>query len=81
MTYGDFKDLNKRKAADKVLHDKAFNMTKKKKHDGQFKKASERAATFWHLEINLELKMKIVIIRNQQKNYTNQLLENLVKEK
>ena len=45
MTYGDFKDLNKRKVADKVLHDKAFNMNKNKKYDGQFKNASERAAT------------------------------------
>ena len=45
MTYGDFKDLNKRKVADKVLYDEAFNMTKKKKYDGQFKKASEGAAT------------------------------------
>ena len=34
MAYGDFKDLNRRTAADKVLHDKAFNITKDLKYDG-----------------------------------------------
>ena len=33
MTYGDFKDLNKRTAADKVLRDKAFSIAKKPKYD------------------------------------------------
>ena len=28
MAYGDFRDLNKRKFADKVLRDKAFNIAK-----------------------------------------------------
>ena len=28
MAYGDFKDLAKRTAADKVLRDKAFNIAK-----------------------------------------------------
>ena len=34
MAYGDFKDLNRRTAADKVLHDKAFNIAKDPKYDG-----------------------------------------------
>ena len=34
MAYGDFKDLNRRAAADKVLYDKAFNNTKNPKYDG-----------------------------------------------
>ena len=34
MTYGDFKDLIKRTAADKVLRDKAFNIAKNPKYDG-----------------------------------------------
>ena len=33
MTYGDFKDLNRRTAAD-VLRDKAFNIAKNPKYDG-----------------------------------------------
>ena len=32
MTYGDFKGLNRRTAADKVLCDKAFNFGKDKKY-------------------------------------------------
>ena len=34
MAYGDFKDLKKRTAADKVLRDKAFNIAKDPKYDG-----------------------------------------------
>ena len=34
MAYGDFKDLKKRTAADKVLRDKAFNIAKNPKYDG-----------------------------------------------
>ena len=34
MAYGDFKDLNKRTAADKVLHDKVFHIAKNPKYDG-----------------------------------------------
>ena len=34
MAYGDFKDLNKRTAADKVLRDKAFYIAKNPKYDG-----------------------------------------------
>ena len=29
MAYGDFKDLKRRAASDKVLRDKAFNIAKK----------------------------------------------------
>ena len=31
MAYGDFKDLTKRAASDKILHNKGFNIAKKKK--------------------------------------------------
>ena len=33
MTYGDFKDLTRRAASDKILPDKAFNIVKKRKYD------------------------------------------------
>ena len=33
MAYGDFKDLTRRTASDKVLHDKAFNIAKSPKYD------------------------------------------------
>ena len=34
MAYGDFKDLARRNAADKVLRDKAFNNAKDLTYDG-----------------------------------------------
>ena len=33
MAYGDFKDLTRVIASDKILHDKAFNMAKNPKYD------------------------------------------------
>ena len=34
MAYGDFKDLQRRTFSDKVLRDKAFNISKNPKYDG-----------------------------------------------
>ena len=34
MAYGDFKDLTRRTALDKLLRDKAFNIAKIPKYDG-----------------------------------------------
>ena len=34
MVYGDFKDLNRRTFAEKLLRDKAFNIAKDPKYDG-----------------------------------------------
>ena len=34
MAYGDFKDLTKRTASDKILRDKAFNFAKSPKYNG-----------------------------------------------
>ena len=34
MAYGDFKDLKRRTASDKVLRDKAINIAKNPKYDG-----------------------------------------------
>ena len=34
MGYGDFKDLNRKAAATKVLRDKTFNIAKSTKYDG-----------------------------------------------
>ena len=33
IPYGDFKDLTRRTIADKILHDKAFNIAKYSKYD------------------------------------------------
>ena len=34
MAYGDFKDLARRTASDKILRDKAFNIAKNPKYEG-----------------------------------------------
>ena len=34
MAYGDFKDLTRRTASDKILRDKASNIAKNVKYDG-----------------------------------------------
>ena len=34
MVYGNFKDLPRRTAADKVIHNKAFNIAKNPKYNG-----------------------------------------------
>ena len=34
MAYGDFKDLTRRTAFDKILRNKAFNIAKNPKYDG-----------------------------------------------
>ena len=40
MAYGDFKDLLRRTAFDKVLGDKAFNVAKNPKYDGNQRRLS-----------------------------------------
>ena len=82
MTYGDFKDLNRRIAADKVLRDKTFDNAKNPKYDGYQRGL---ASMVYKLLIKkllvVVLKMKTFLIKNQLGKYTNQLLENLIKEK
>ena len=34
MAYGNFKDLTRRAASDKILRDKAFNIAKNTKYEG-----------------------------------------------
>ena len=38
MAYGDFKDLKRRTASDKVLRDKAFNIAKNPKYDDGYQR-------------------------------------------
>ena len=49
MAYGDFKDLTRRTASDKILHNKAFIIAKSSKYDGyQRGLASMVYKNFWH---------------------------------
>ena len=47
MAYGDFKDLAKRTAADKVLRDKAFNIAKDPKYDGYQREVASMVYNFF----------------------------------
>ena len=80
MTYGDFKDLARRTASDKVLRDKAFNIAKNPKYDGYQRGLASMVYNFFykkwvvvllHLQINLLLIMKLNKMNNQLKNCTS----------
>ena len=59
MAYGDFKDLNRRTAADKVLHDKAFNIAENPKYDGYQRGPASMVYKFFDKQTK------------KKKNYTN----------
>ena len=81
MAYKDFKDLAKTTAPDKTLHDKTFNIAKSPKYDGYQRHLASIVYVLIKKLLRLVLNIIICDNSNWQKNYTNQLLENLVKEK
>ena len=53
MAYGDFKDLTRRTASDKILHDKALNIARNPKYDAyQRRLASMVYKYFFLLRVN-----------------------------
>ena len=48
MSDGGFKDLNRKKAADKVLRDKAFNIAKNPKYDGYQRELVSMVSRFFN---------------------------------
>ena len=66
MAYGDFKDLNRRTLADKVLHDKAFNVAKNPKYDGYQRGLASMVSNCLDKKTVLvePLKMKLYLIKN-----------------
>ena len=64
MAYGDFKDLARWTASDKVLRDKIFNIAKNPKYDGYQRGLASMVYNFLiesplHLQINL---LKVVVL-------------------
>ena len=47
MAYGDFEDLTRRTASDKILHDKAFNIAKNPKYDGYDRRLASMVYKFF----------------------------------
>ena len=66
MAYGSFKVLNRRTAADKVLHDKAFNIAKYPKYDRYQRRLASMAYKFFLMKKSLveQLKNKLCLIKN-----------------
>ena len=82
MTYGNFKDLTRRTPSDKILRDKAFNITKNLKYDGYNVDLLQWSINFIIKKLlAVLLKMRIFQTKNQLKSYTNQLLKKFKKEK
>ena len=81
MAYGDFTDLTRRTAFDKVLRDEAFSFAKNPKYDGYQRDLASMVYKFFNKKPQVVvLMMKLNKINNWLKNYTKQLLENLKKE-
>ena len=82
MDFGDFKDLTTRTASDKILRDKPFNIDKNPKYDGYQRGPASMVYNFFDKKTcGSGIKNEIISNKNQQKNYTKQLLENSRKEK
>ena len=47
IAYGDFKDLPRRTAIDRILRGKAFNLAKNAKHDGYQRDLASIVSTFF----------------------------------
>ena len=48
IIYGDFKDLKRRTASDKILRDKAFNIAKNPKYDGYQRRIASMVYKFFY---------------------------------
>ena len=66
MAYGDFKDLIRRTASDKILSDKAFNIAKNLNYDGYQRGLASMFYTFFNKKTSgsSSIKMKIYLIKN-----------------
>ena len=55
MTYGDFKDLPRRKVANEVLPDKVFIIAKNPKHDGYQRRFSSMVYNYFNKSLQAVL--------------------------
>ena len=90
MAYGDFKDLTRRTASDKILHDKAFNIAKIPKCDGHQHGLASLVYKFFNKKSSVMrgnkfagsgIKNENISKNNYLKNCTNHSFKNLRKEK
>ena len=79
MAYGDFKDLAKRTAADKVLRDKAFKIPSDQKYDGY-----QRGLASMVYKVFDKKSSESGIVNKENTQLADELhkpLENLIKER
>ena len=77
MAYGDFEDLPRR-ARDKYLGDKPFNIAKGPKYDGYQRRIASMVYSFFEKKRLLVVVLNLFQISyNLEMNLINQLLENL----
>ena len=83
MAYGNFKDLNRRTFAEKVLRDKVkIRIAKDLEYHGYQRGLRSMVFKFFDKKTSGKcIKNKNVSDKELQMNYINQLLENLRKEK
>ena len=73
MAYGDFKDLARRTASDKVLRDKAFNIAKNPKYDGYQRGIASMVYKFFNKKyagsgvVNNEIKQNLQLAKELHK--------------
>ena len=84
MAYGVFNDLNRRTFADKVLHDKAFNIAKDLRYDRYQRGLPSMVYKFFDKKTSGSgIKNENISNKefSKQLHYTNQFLKTLIIEK
>ena len=64
MAFGDIKDLNRRTATNKVLHDKVFDIAKDPRYDGYQSGLASMIYNFFLVKQLLVVVLKIFLIKN-----------------
>ena len=81
MAYGKYKDLERRTQSDKVLNDKAFEISDNPKYDGYQRGLASMVYRFFDKKQKEVILNPCQIKSNLLINFINQLLENLRKRK
>ena len=83
MPYGDFKDLTRRTASDKILCDKAFNIAKNPKYDGYQRGLATMVSKFFDKKlkggsVNSEIKQNEQLAEELHKLIIKKLKKELI---
>ena len=62
MAYGDFKDLTKRTASDKILRVKTFNIAKNAKYDGYQRRLALMIDNFFDKKLLPLVKINLLVV-------------------